>query len=215
MVSMDKTRAYLGCWRRLSGTCLRVRVQRTAPEMPVSVTERWTAFLRRRADAQLNRANLAAMRHGLLPAGWVYGLNDQRQAEFDEQRRILFELSYYKFREPVTGPDGVAVAIWLEGTDEYQRPMLVSRTRWPGLPPGRLAVAAGFCIRVVNRIIAVPQLSFVVQAHAMSGPPAALMRRFLLRQEAAIFAAHLGQQVRACGVEALRHDAWPDPADQS
>jgi hypothetical protein len=145
----------------------------------------------------------------------VYGLSDQRQAEFDEQRRILFELSYYKFREPVTGPDGVAVAIWLEGTAEYQRPVLVARTRWPGLPPGRLAATAGFCIRVVNRIIAVPQLSFVVQAHAMSGPPAALMRRFLLRQEAAIFAAHLGQQVRACGVEALRHDAWPDPADQT
>ena len=57
----------------------------------MSVTDRWTAFLRRRADAQLKRADLEIMRHGLLPAGWVYGLNDQRQAEFDEQRRILLE----------------------------------------------------------------------------------------------------------------------------
>jgi hypothetical protein len=141
----------------------------------VSVADRMNAFLRRRADALLNRANLAAMRQGLLPAGWVYGLNDQRQAEFDEQRRILIELHKYLFREylfrePVTGPDGVAVAIWYEGTN------------------------AG------------SQLSFVVQAHAMSGPPAAVIRGFLRRQDAGAFAAQLAQQVRASGVEALRQD---------
>jgi hypothetical protein len=90
-----------------------IRAQWTLPEVPVSVTDRRNAFLRRRADALVNRANLAAMRQGLLPAGWVYGLNDQRQAQFDEQRRILIESNKYLFREPVTGPDGVAVAIWL------------------------------------------------------------------------------------------------------
>jgi hypothetical protein len=110
--------------------------------MPVSVTERWTAFLRGRADAQASRASLAAMRHGLLPAGWVYGRGDQRQAEFDEQRRIL-----------------------------------VSRTRWPGSPPSRLAAVTDFCIRVVNRGIPAPRLSFVVQAHATSGPPAGWLSR--------------------------------------
>jgi hypothetical protein len=148
--------------------------------MPVSVTERWTAFLRGRADAQASRASLAAMRHGLLPAGWVYGRGDQRQAEFDEQRRIL-----------------------------------VSRTRWPGSPPSRLAAVTDFCIRVVNRGIPAPRLSFVVQAHATSGPPAAVIRRFPRRHEAAAFAARLAQQVRAGGIEALRRDAGPDPADQS
>jgi hypothetical protein len=183
--------------------------------MPVSVTERWTAFLRGRADAQASRASLAAMRHGLLPAGWVYGRGDQRQAEFDEQRRILLELAYYKFREPVTGPDGIAVAIWYEGTYEDPRPILVPRTRWPGSPPSRLAAVTDFCIRVVNRMIPASRLSFVVQAHATSGPPAAVIRRFPRRQEAAAFAARLAQQVRAGGIEALRHDAGPDPADQS
>jgi hypothetical protein len=175
----------------------------------VSVTDRWIAFLRRRADAQLNRANLAAMRHGLLPAGWVYGLNDQRQAEFDEQRRILIERSKYLFREPVTGPDGVAVAIWYEGTNEYRAPLLVPYTQWPGSPPDRLATVVDFYIRVLNRIIPTPRLSFAVQAHAMSGPPAAVIRHFLRKQDAAAFAAQLAQQVRASGVEALRQDAWP------
>jgi hypothetical protein len=70
----------------------------------VSVTDRWIAFLRHRADAQLNRANLDAMRHGLLPAGWVYGLNDQRQAQFDEQRHILLESSKFLFRESFVWP---------------------------------------------------------------------------------------------------------------
>jgi hypothetical protein len=52
------------------------------------------------------------MQHGLLPAGWVYGRNDQRQAEYDEQRRILLERHKDLYREPVSGPGGVAVAIW-------------------------------------------------------------------------------------------------------
>jgi hypothetical protein len=192
-----------------------IRAQRTLPEVPVSVTDRWVALLRRRAEAQLNRANLAAMRHGLLPAGWVYGLNDQRQAEFDEQRRILLERSWYLFREPVTGPDGVAVAIFFEGTSEYRAPLLVPYTQWPGSPPGRLAAAVDSCNRVMNRIIPTSQLSFVVQAHAMSGPPAAVIRRFLRKQDAAAFAAQLAQRVRASGIEALGQDAWPDPADQN
>jgi hypothetical protein len=191
-----------------------IRAQRTLPEVPVSVTDLWTAFLRRRADAQLNRANLAAMRHGLLPAGWVYGLNDQRQAEFDEQRRILLESSKYLFREPVTGPDGVAVAIWYEGTNEYRVPLLVPYAQWPGSPPGRLAAVIDFCIRVMNRIIPASRLTFVVQAHTMSGPPAVVIRRFLRRQDAGAFAAKLAQQVRASGVDALRQDGWPDPADR-
>jgi len=67
----------------------------------------------------------------------------------------------------------------------------------------------------MNRIIPASQLSFVVQAHAMSGPPAAVIRRFLRKQDAAAFAARLARQVRAGGVETLRQDAWPDPADQS
>jgi hypothetical protein len=178
----------------------------------VSVTDRWIAFLRRRADAQLNRANLAAMRHGLLPAGWVYGLNDQRQAEFDEQRRILLESSKYLFREPVTGPDGVAVAIWYEGTTEYRAPLPVPYAQWPGSPSDWLAVVVGFCVRVMNRIITTSRLSFVVQAHAMSGPPAVVIRRFVRKQDADDFAAQLAQRVRASGVEALRQDVWPDPA---
>lgn len=134
----------------------------------MSVADRVNAFLRRRADAQLNLANLVAMRQGLLPVGWVYGLNDQRQAEFDEQRRILIELHKHLFREPVTGPDGVAVAIWYQGTTGYGA-----------------------------------QLIFVVQAHAMSGPPAAVIRSFQRKQDAGAFAAQLAQQVRASGVEAL------------
>jgi len=172
----------------------------------VTATDRMNAFLRRRADAQLGGANLAAMRQGLLPAGWVYGLNDQRQAEFDEQRRILIELHKYLFREPVIGPDGVAVAIWYEGTSGYRAPLRVPYRQWPGLPPDRLAAAADFCIRVLGHVIARPQLIFVVQAHAMSGPPAAVVRRFLRKQDAGAFAAQLAQQVRTGGVEALRQD---------
>jgi hypothetical protein len=169
------------------------------------------AFLRRRADVQVNRANLAAMRQGLLPAGWVYGLNDQRQAEFDEQRRILIELHEYLFREPVTGPDGVAVAIWYAGTSGYRPPpVLVPYRQWPGSQPDRFAAVAGLCIRVMNRIMRgispASQLIFVVQAHAMSGPPAAVIRCFLSRQDAGAFAAQLVQRVRAGGVEALRQD---------
>jgi hypothetical protein len=183
--------------------------------MPVNVTDRWVALLRRRADAQVDRANLAAMRRGLFPAGWVYGLNDQRQAAFDEQRRILLESSKYLFRQPVTGPDGVAVAIFYEGTSGYRAPWLGQYTRWPGSPPDRLAAVVGFCIRVMNRIIPAPEFTFVVQAHAMSGPPTVVIRPFLRKQEAAAFAGQLAQRVRAGGVEALRQDAWPDPASEN
>lgn len=170
------------------------------------MTDRWVAFLRRRADAQLNRANLAAMRHGVLPAGWVYGQNDERQAQFDEQRQILLESSKYLFREPVTGPDGVAVAIWYEGTNEYPGPPLVPYRQLPGLPSDRLAALVDACIRWMNRIIPRSQLSFVVQAHAMSGPPAVVIRMFLRKQDAAAFAAQLAQRVRSNGVEALQQD---------
>lgn len=177
----------------------------------MSVTDRVNAFLWRRADARVNRANLVAMRQGLLPAGWVYGLNDQRQAEFDEQRRILIELHKYLFREPVTGPDGVAVAIWYEGTSGPRAPLLVVRyTQRPGAPPDRLAPVIDFYIRVMNRIgrfIPGSHLNYVVQAHAMSGPPAAVIRRFLSKQDAGAFAAQLVQRVRASGIEALRQDA--------
>jgi hypothetical protein len=178
----------------------------------VSVTDRANAFLRRSTDARVNRANLAAMRQGLLPAGWVYGLNDQRQAEFDEQRRILIELHKYLFREPVTGPDGVAVAIWYEGASGPRAPLLaVPYTQWPGAPPDRLAPFIDFCIRVMNRIgrfIPGSELTFVVQAHAMSGPPAAVVRRFVSRQDAGAFAAQLVQRVRTGGVAALRQDFY-------
>jgi hypothetical protein len=66
-----------------------------------------------------------------------------------------------------------------------------------------------------NRILPTSRPSFVVQAHAMSGPPAVVIRRFLRKQEAAAFAAQLAQRVRASGVEALRQDSLPDPADQN
>lgn len=171
----------------------------------MSVTDRWVDFLRRRAEARLRLAELSAMQHGLLPPGWVYGLNDQRQAEFDEQRRILLERAWYLFREPVTGPDGVAVAIWYEGTDEYRGPLLVPYTQWPGEPPSRLAAAVDSYIRVMNHVVTTSQLSFLVQAHAMSGPPAAVFQRFRRKQEAAAFAAQLAHQVRASGVRALQH----------
>jgi hypothetical protein len=180
----------------------------------VSVTDRWIAFRRRSADAQLRSANLAAMRHGLLPAGWAYGLNDQRQAEFDEQRRILLESSKYLFREPVTGPDGVAVAIWYEGS-QYRVPLLAPHAQWPGPPPSPPAAVAGSCIRVMNRIFPESRLCFVVQVHATAGPPAVVIRRFARKQDAAAFAARLAQRVRASGVEALGRDAWPEPAGQS
>ena len=182
----------------------------------MSVTDRTNAFLRRRADAQRNRANLAAMQHGLLPPGWVYGLNDQRQAEFDEQRRMLIESNKYLFREPVTGPDGVAVAIWYVGTSDYRAPLIVPYTQWHGSPPDRLAAVAGFCIRVMSHVIgglSRAHFSFVVQAHAMSGPPASVVRLFLRKQDAGAFAAQLAQRVRSSGAAALRQDAWPDPAE--
>ena len=173
----------------------------------MSVTDRWIAYLRRRADAQVDRANLAAMRHGLLPAGWVYGLNDQRQAQYDEQRRILLERNKHLYREPVSGPDGVAVAIWYAGTDEYRPPLVVPDTQWPGEPPDRLAAIVGAYIRVMNRILPRSQLTFAVQAHAMSGPPAGVIRYFQRKQEAAAFAAKLAQRVRASGVKALQQQA--------
>jgi hypothetical protein len=86
-------------------------------------------------------------------AGWVYGLNDQHQAEYDEQRRILLERHKHPYREPVSGPDGVAVALWYAGTSEYRAPVLVPDREWPGLPLDRLAAIAGHGIRVMNRII--------------------------------------------------------------
>jgi hypothetical protein len=64
----------------------------------------------------------------------------------------------------------------------------------------------------MNRIIPASQLSFVVQAHAMSGPPAAVIRPFQSKQAAAAFAAELAGRVRASGVEALCQEAWPNPA---
>jgi hypothetical protein len=57
----------------------------------VSGADRWAEYEQRKADEEGDRANLAAMRRGQLPAGWVYGLNDKHQEEFDEQRRILLE----------------------------------------------------------------------------------------------------------------------------
>jgi hypothetical protein len=174
------------------------------PEVPLSVTDRWSAYLQRRADAQVKRANLAAMRLGMLPAGWVYGLNDQRQAEYDEQRRILLERHKHLYREPVSGPDGVAVALWYAGASEYRTPPLVPYTEWPGPTPDRLAAILDGYIRVMNRIIPAPHLSFIVQAHAMSGPPAVVIGRFQRKQEAAAFAAELAQRIRASGVGALR-----------
>ena len=51
------------------------------------------------------------------------------------------------------------------------------------------------------------QISFVVQAHAVSGPPAVVIRGFQRKQDAAAFAAGLAQRVRAGGVEALRQEA--------
>jgi hypothetical protein len=59
----------------------------------------------------------------------------------------------------------------------------------------------------MNHIIPTSQLSFVVQAHAMSGPPAVVIRGFQRKQDAAAFAAELAQRVRASGVEALRPEA--------
>jgi hypothetical protein len=170
------------------------------------VPDRWNRYLRRRADALANRADLADMRHGLLPDGWVYGLNDERQEVFDEQRRILLELHKGLYREPVSGPDEVAVAIWYEGTDGYRAPMIALNTQWPSAPRGWLTAVAGFFIRLLNRPFTTPQLIFVVQAHAMSGPPAVLVRRFPRKQDAAAFAARLAQRVRVSGVEALRRD---------
>ncbi|HEX6523586.1 MAG TPA: hypothetical protein VF070_26835 [Streptosporangiaceae bacterium] len=173
----------------------------------MSVTDRLIAYLRRRADAQVRRANLAAMQHGLLPAGWVYGLNDQFQAEYDEQRRILLERHKHLYREPVSGPDGVAVALWYAGTSVYRSPGLVPPTRWPGSPPDRLAATVDRYIRLVNHILPATQPGFVVQAHAMSGPPAVVIRVFQRRQDAAAYAAGLAQRVRASGVEALWQEA--------
>jgi hypothetical protein len=48
----------------------------------------------------------------------------------------------------------------------------------------------------MNRIIPAPEFIFVVQAHAMSGPPAVVIRPFLRKQEAAAFAGQLAQRVR-------------------
>jgi hypothetical protein len=140
------------------------------------------------------------MRHGLLPDGWVYGLHDQHQAEYDEQRRIFLEIHKHLYREPVSGPDEIAVAVWYAGADGYRAPVLVLNTRWPSAPRSGLAVVAGYCVRVLNGIMSAPQLSFVVQAHAMSGPPAAVIRRFQRKQDAAAFAAGLAQRVRASGI---------------
>lgn len=180
----------------------------------MSVTERWNAYLRRRADAQVDRANLAAMQHGLLPAGWEYGQNDKRQKEFDEQRRILLERFKHLYREPICGPDGVAIAIWYAGGDQLRAPMPPGSMPWPGLPPDRFLAIVAYCLRGLNRFTP-PQLRFIVQAHAMSGPPAAIILPFRRKDDAASFAAELAQRVRASGVAALRQDVWPDPASQN
>jgi hypothetical protein len=171
------------------------------------VTDRWIAYLRRRADAQVKRANLAAMQHGLLPAGWVYGLNDQRQAEYDEQRRILLERHKHLYREPVSGPDGVAIALWYAGAGEYPAPLLIPNQQWPGSPPDRLAAIIDQYIRVMNRIIPTSKLSFAVQTHAMSGPPAVVIRHFQRKQDAAAFtrtgSAGAGQRRRGASAGGL------------
>jgi hypothetical protein len=170
------------------------------------MADRWNGYLRRRGDARVNRAELVAIRHGLLPDGWVYGLHDQRQAEYDEQRHIFLEMHKYLYREPVSGPDGIPVAVWYAGADGYRAPVLVLNAGWPSAPRGRLSVVAGYCVRVLNNIVSVPRLSFVVQAHAMSGPPATVIRGFQSKQDAAAFAARLVQQVRTSGIGALAQD---------
>jgi len=177
------------------------------------MADRWNGYLRRRADAQVNRADLGAMCRGLLPDGWTYGLHDQRQAEYDERRRIFLEIHKYLYREPVSGPDGIPVAVWYAAADGYRTPVLVLNRGWPSAPRGRLAVLAGYCVPVLNRVMSAPRLSFVVQAHAMSGPSAVVIRRFQRKQDAADFAAGLAQQVRASGVGALAEDTWPDSPD--
>jgi hypothetical protein len=172
----------------------------------VSLADRWNGYLRRRADAQAAQADLAAMRLGLLPDGWVYGRDDRRQAEFDEQRRILLELHKHLYREPVTGPDGIDVAIWYMGVNGPRSPLVALNTRFPSAPQDRLTPLVGYGVRRLTGVSSSSRLSWVVQAHAMSGPPAVISRLFLTKQDAADFAAELARQVRACGVAALGQD---------
>jgi hypothetical protein len=51
------------------------------------------------------------------------------QTVSEEQRRILLERPKDLNREPVSGPEGVAVARWYAGTGEFRYPWL-SRTRY-------------------------------------------------------------------------------------
>jgi len=76
-----------------------------------------------------------------------------------------------------------------------------------GSPPGRLAALLDQYIRVMNRIMPTSRPGFVVQAHATSGPSAAVIRYFQHKRDAAAFAAGLAHRVRASGVEALRQEA--------
>jgi hypothetical protein len=119
----------------------------------------------------------------------------------------------------VSGPDGVAVALWYAGTGEYRVPLVVPYTLWPGSPPGRLAALLDQYIRVMNRVMPASPPGFVVQAHATSGPPAAVIRYFQHKGDAAAFAAgsgHLAEvqvsarsvRVRAASVDRLR-TGWP------
>ncbi|HXL94743.1 MAG TPA: hypothetical protein VN969_37935 [Streptosporangiaceae bacterium] len=160
------------------------------------------------ADEQADPADLAAMRRGQLPAGWVYGLNDKHQEAFDEQRRILLESARDLYRGPVYGPDGIAVAIWYEGTDEYREVV-------PAPATPRSGSRSAYFLALLDHWLSFTgprQYSYVVQAHAMSGQPAAIMLRFLRKQDAHNFAAELARRVRASGVEALWQDGWPKPA---
>jgi hypothetical protein len=119
------------------------------------------------------------------------------------QRRILLELHKHLFREPVTGPDGIAVALWYESAQGYRAPLIAPIRQWPGAPKDPLTAIAGHGVRMLNFLVSSPRLPFVVHAHAMFGPPAAVIRVFQSKNEAAAFAAELAQRVRASGVEAL------------
>lgn len=173
----------------------------------MSGADYWAEYERRMAAKKVDQANLAAMRRGQLPAGWVYGRNDEHQKEFDEQRRILLESAKDLYRRPVYGPDGIAVAIWYEGTDKYQEIV-------PAPATPRTGSRSAYLLDLLDHWLSFrspPRYSYVVQAHAMSGPPAAIMLRFFRKQDAHNFAAELARRVRAQGVEVLWPGGWPNP----